>query len=120
MEIFKAFRIDAAHRLPNVPDGHPCRRIHGHSFHIEVHVKGPLGDKSDWVIDFADIKRAFEPLREQLDHHFLNEIEELENPTCENVAKWIWLRLAPRLPGLSRVVVAETPESGCVYEGDEP
>jgi 6-pyruvoyltetrahydropterin/6-carboxytetrahydropterin synthase len=119
MEIFKEFTIEAAHRLPNVPPGHKCARLHGHSFRIEIHVRGPVGSDSGWVIDFADIKAAFQPLNDQLDHHFLNEIEGLQNPTSENLAIWLWDRLRPSLPLLSRVVVRETCTSGCVYRGEE-
>lgn len=118
MELFKVFQIEAAHFLPEVPEDHKCRRIHGHSFRIEVHVAGPIEQPAGWVMDFADLKRAFQPLYEELDHHFLNEIEGLENPTSENLARWIWLRLKPALPGLSKIVVQETCTSGCVYRGD--
>ncbi|TVS11543.1 MAG: 6-carboxytetrahydropterin synthase QueD [Wenzhouxiangella sp.] len=117
MELFKVFQIEAAHFLPNVPEGHKCRRIHGHSFVIEIHVSGAVDEKLGWVMDFADLKAAFQPLHEQLDHHFLNEIEGLENPTSENLARWIWQRLAPRLPELCRVVIRETCTSGCSYHG---
>lgn len=112
------FQIEAAHRLPNVPEGHKCARLHGHSFMVEVHVSGPIGEHSGWVMDFADLKRAFQPLFDQLDHHYLNEIEGLENPTSENLAKWIWQHLKPDLRELSKVVVKETCTSGCIYTGD--
>src|SRR5699024_5055746 len=108
MEIFKQFTIEAAHRLPHVPEGHKCARLHGHSFGIEVRVAGPLDTDTGWVMDFADIKAAFAPLFEQLDHHYLNDVEGLENPTSERLAAWIFERLAPRLPGLCEVVVRET------------
>lgn len=119
MEIFKEFTFEAAHRLPNVPEGHRCARLHGHSFRVEIHVGGPLDPHLGWVMDFADLKRAFAPLYERLDHHYLNEIEGLSNPTSENLARWIWHRLAPSLPQLSRVVVRETCTSGCVYRGED-
>jgi len=119
MEIFKVFQIEAAHYLPNVPADHKCRRMHGHSFRIEVHVAGPLDPEAGWVMDFADLKRAFRPLYDQLDHHCLNDIEGLENPTSENLARWIWQRLQPDLPGLSKIVIQETCTSGCVYKGEE-
>ena len=117
MEVFKEFRIEAAHRLPNVPEGHKCRRLHGHSFRIGVHVEGSLHPELGWVMDFADLGEAFGPLHDQLDHNYLNEIEGLENPTSENLACWVWDRLKPALPQLERVVVRETCTSGCVYEG---
>ena len=119
MELFKVFQIEAAHYLPHVPEGHKCRRIHGHSFVIEIHVDGPVDEQLGWVMDFADLKAAFQPLYEQLDHHFLNEIEGLENPTSENLARWIWQRLKPELPELCRVVIRETCTSGCSYRGEK-
>ena len=119
MDIYKTFTIEAAHRLPNVPEGHKCARLHGHSFSVEIHVRGPLQEKTGWVLDFADIKEAFQPLFELLDHNYLNDIEGLENPTSENLAKWLWQRLRPTLPLLSKVIVRETCTSGCIYEGDD-
>jgi 6-pyruvoyltetrahydropterin/6-carboxytetrahydropterin synthase len=117
MDISKTFHIEAAHRLPNVPDGHKCARLHGHSFQIGIHVRGPLDPHLGWVMDFADLKAAFAPLHEQLDHRYLNEIAGLENPTSENLARWIWDRLKPRLPLLARVTVRETCTSACAYDG---
>ncbi|HEX7341001.1 MAG TPA: 6-carboxytetrahydropterin synthase QueD [Rhodanobacteraceae bacterium] len=118
MDIFKHFTIEAAHRLPHVPDGHKCGRLHGHSFGVEVHVSGTPDPASGWVMDYADIKAAFAPLFEQLDHHYLNEIDGLENPTSEQLACWIWRRLKPALPLLSEVVVRETCTAGARYRGD--
>ena len=117
MDIFKVFRIEAAHRLPNVPADHKCARLHGHSFAVELRVSGEPGIDSGWVMDFAEIKTAFAPLYDQLDHRYLNEIEGLENPTSERLAIWIWERLKPALPALSEVVVHETCTSGCRYRG---
>lgn len=119
MDLFKIFTLEAAHRLPHVPEGHKCARLHGHSFRIEVVVRGSVDPRTGWVMDFADIKAAFQPIHEQLDHRYLNEIEGLENPTSEELARWIWRRLAPRLPGLAEVVVHETCTSGCRYRGDD-
>ena len=118
MEIFKEFTFEAAHRLPHVPEGHKCARLHGHSFRVAIHVAGPIGAETGWVQDFAELKDAFDPLYRQLDHNYLNEIPGLENPTSENLARWIWHRLAATLPGLSCIVVRETCTSGCAYEGD--
>ncbi len=112
MRIFKVFQIEAAHRLPNVPAGHKCARLHGHSFRVEVHVAGEPDAHSGWVMDFADVKAAFAPLFDQLDHRYLNDIEGLENPTSEVLARWIFQRLVSRLPGLDEVVVHETCTSG--------
>ena len=119
MELFRVFQIEAAHRLPHVPEGHKCARVHGHSFRIEVHVTGPVDARLGWVMDFADIKAAFEPLFEQLDHRYLNDVPGLDNPTSENLARWIWRELQPNLPGLARVVVHETCTSGASYDGRE-
>lgn len=119
MEIFKEFRFEAAHRLPNVPEGHKCARLHGHSYRVEVHVRGKVGERSGWIMDFGDIKQAWTPLHQRLDHYFLNEVEGLENPTSENLARWIWQRLLPTLPGLERIVIRETCTSGCSYAGED-
>ena len=118
MEIFKEFGFEAAHRLPNVPPDHKCARLHGHSFVTQIYVRGNVDPHTGWIIDFADIKDAFKPLHDQLDHHYLNEIEGLSNPTSENVARWIWQRVRPKLPQLSKVIVRETCTCGCVYEGE--
>ena len=117
MELYKTFTIEAAHRLPHVPAGHKCARLHGHSFRIELRVTGPLDPHLGWVMDFADVKRAFQPLYDQLDHYYLNDIPGLENPTSEVLALWIWERLKPTLPLLSAVAVHETCTSGCTYRG---
>ncbi|MET3962810.1 6-pyruvoyltetrahydropterin/6-carboxytetrahydropterin synthase [Marmoricola sp. OAE513] len=117
-EIYREFTFESAHRLPNVPEGHKCARLHGHSYRVEVHVRGPVGDDTGWVVDFGDLKAAFKPLEDELDHHYLNDIEGLENPTSEVLAKWIWDRLALSLPRLNAVQVRETCTSGCIYRGD--
>ncbi len=117
MLLFKEFSFEAAHRLPNVPEGHKCARLHGHSFQVRITIDGPVGAESGWVMDFAEIKAAFKPLYEQLDHHYLNDIDGLDNPTSERLAAWIWERLKPVLPLLSEVVVHETCTSGCRYRG---
>ena len=117
MDIFKVFQVEAAHHLPNVPEDHKCRRLHGHSFIIEIHVSGPVGQDTGWVMDFSDLKQIFQPLYDQLEHNYLNEIQGLENPTSENLAIWIWDKLIPVLPQLSKVAVKETCNSGCIYTG---
>jgi len=118
MDIFRVFQVEAAHRLPNVPEGHKCARLHGHSFRIEVHVTGPVGEKDGWVMDFAELRQIFQPVFDQLDHHYLNQIDGLENPTSENLARWIWRQLKPELEGLSKIVVQETCNAGCIYNGE--
>ncbi|HEX8868839.1 MAG TPA: 6-carboxytetrahydropterin synthase QueD [Lentzea sp.] len=117
MEIFREFTFEAAHRLPNVPEGHKCARLHGHSYRVEVHVSGDVDTRAGWVMDFGDLKKAFVPIDAELDHRYLNDVPGLENPTSENLARWIWDRLIDELP-LSKIVVRETCTSGCVYRGD--
>ncbi|MEY4692646.1 MAG: hypothetical protein RIT19_2971 [Verrucomicrobiota bacterium] len=117
MELRKTFQIEAAHRLPHVPVGHKCARLHGHSWRIEVVIDGPVGDDTGWVMDYADLKAAFQPIQDRIDHHYLNEIPGLENPTSERLAVWIWNELKPRLPLLCELVIAETCTSRCVYRG---
>lgn len=119
MEIFKEFSFEAAHRLPNVPGGHKCARLHGHSFRVELHVRGEVEPTSGWIVDFDEIKQAFLPVLEQLDHRYLNDIEGLANPTSEHLARWIWQRVKPALPPLVAVVVRETCTTGCVYHEEE-
>jgi 6-pyruvoyltetrahydropterin/6-carboxytetrahydropterin synthase len=117
LELRKTFQFEAAHLLPLLPEAHKCRRLHGHSFQVEVVVEGENDPRLGWVMDYADISAAFKPLWEQLDHNYLNEIPGLENPTSEIVAVWIWERLKPVLPLLKEIVVAETCTARCVYRG---
>jgi 6-pyruvoyltetrahydropterin/6-carboxytetrahydropterin synthase len=117
VELRKTFQFEAAHKLPNVPADHKCARLHGHSFRVEVVVAGECDPRFGWLMDYAEITDAFRPLLDQLDHYYLNEIRGLENPTSENLAKWIWDQLRPALPQLAEIVVAETCMSRCVYRG---
>ena len=118
MEIFREFTFEAAHRLPNVPAGHKCARLHGHSYQVVVHIAGGVDKHTGWVRDFADLRDAMQPILDCLDHYYLNDIDGLDNPTSEVLARWIWGRLCPALPELSQVVVRETCTSGCVYRGE--
>ncbi|KGE05140.1 6-carboxytetrahydropterin synthase QueD [Pseudohaliea rubra] len=118
MDIYKDFHFEAAHRLPNVPEGHKCARLHGHSYQLRVTVSGDAPEPSGWVMDFADLKAVIRPVIDRLDHYYLNDIEGLENPTSENLCRWIWARLAPTLPSLRAVEIRETCTSGCIYRGD--
>ena len=117
VRLSKSFGFEAAHWLPCFPEGHKCRRMHGHSFRVDVIVEGELDPSVGYLIDFADIKRATEPIERALDHRCLNEIEGLGNPTSEMVAAWIWARLKPALPMLSEIVVHETCTSTCHFRG---
>lgn len=119
MDIFDTFTFEAAHLLPHTPVGHKCRNLHGHSFRVALTVSGPVDQDTGWVMDFADVEGAFRPLLEQLDHTYLNDVEGLENPTSENIARWIWRRLKPGLPGLSQVTLWETCNAGCTYRGED-
>src|ERR1051325_4974718 len=119
-ELRKSFQFEAAHSLPNVPEGHKCRRLHGHSFKVEIAVSGELDANLGWVMDYAEMTGAFRPIWDQLDHRYLNEIEGLENPTSGISAVWIGDRLQRRLPLLSEVVVAETCTARCAYRGATP
>ena len=115
--IYKDFRFESAHRLPHVPAGHKCGRLHGHSFRVRVCVRGPVSNDTGWVQDYADLSAAFKPLHADLDHRYLNEVVGLSNPTSERLAAWIWDRLAPTLPLLHAVEVRETCNVGCIYTG---
>ena len=117
IELRKTFQFEAAHLLPHLPKSHKCRRLHGHSFQVEVAVAGECDAKLGWLIDYAEITEAFKPILEKLDHYYLNEIQGLENPTSENVAAWIWKKLKPRLPLLTEIVVAETCTARAIYRG---
>jgi 6-pyruvoyltetrahydropterin/6-carboxytetrahydropterin synthase len=113
--------FEAAHLLPNVAPGHKCGRLHGHSWKGVIYVTGEIDPESGWIMDYGEIKKLFAPLFEQLDHNYLNDIQGLENPTSEVLAKWIWDHLKPDLPQLSQVVINETCTSGCIYRGpDDP
>jgi len=111
------FRFEAAHRLPKVPAGHKCSRLHGHSFKVELAVEGPVNEETGWFLDFAHLYAAWEPIYTEIDHNFLNDVPGLENPTSEVLARWLWNRLRPALPALVRVTVFETCNARCEYEG---
>ena len=118
MDVYREFSFEAAHHLPNVPAEHKCSRLHGHSFRVEVHVRGDISYDSGWVLDFADLESAFTPIHAKLDHQYLNEIEGLSNPTSENLARWIWNELDSSVPMLYKIIVRETCTTGCVYYGE--
>jgi 6-pyruvoyltetrahydropterin/6-carboxytetrahydropterin synthase len=118
VEIFKEFTFESAHRLPHVPEGHKCGRLHGHSFKVAIHLSGAVDPHTGWIRDFSEIKSIFKPLYERLDHNYLNDIPGLENPTSEVLAKWIWEQLKPLLPELCKIRIHETCTSGCEYYGD--
>jgi len=117
-ELVKTFRFEAAHSLPNAPEGHKCRRVHGHGYRVDVHVVGEADANTGWVMDFGEIKRVVGGVLETLDHRLLNEIPGLENSTAELLAKYIWDRIKPELPGLAAVAVWESETSRCIYRGN--
>ncbi len=118
VRLVKEYRFEAAHRLPMVPPGHKCERLHGHSFKIEIAVSGPVDETTGWFIDYGDLDEIWAPLYEALDHRYLNEVPGLENPTSEILAKWLWDKIKPKLPSLSRLIVFETCDVRCEYEGE--
>jgi 6-pyruvoyltetrahydropterin/6-carboxytetrahydropterin synthase len=119
MKISQAFRFEAAHRLPNVPEMHRCHRLHGHSYRVELVLSGPIDPRTGFVVDFFEVEAAFAPLLETLDHHCLNEVQGLENPTAEHIAIWIWQRVKAKLPQLAAVKVYETADCWAEYDGRE-
>jgi 6-pyruvoyltetrahydropterin/6-carboxytetrahydropterin synthase len=117
VQLTKSFHFEAAHDLPTFPEGHKCRRLHGHSFRFDVIVEGEVPPEKGYLIDYGDIKTAAEPVVKRLDHFYLNQIEGLQNPTSENIARWIFDQLRPALPQLSAIIVHETCTSACEYRG---
>ena len=117
IRLAKSFSFEAAHFLSSVPEGHKCRRMHGHSFRVDIVVEGPLDPARGYLVDYGDIKRAVAPLHDELDHRLLNDLPGLANPTSEMLAVWVWDRLHPVLPMLAEVIVHETCTSRCEYRG---
>ena len=117
MIIYKQFTFDAAHFLPNVPDGHKCKTTHGHTYHLTLFFGGEMLPDMGWIIDYSDIAALVGPILDLVDHQFLNEVEGLENPTCELISIWLWDKIKPIIPTLKRVELKETPTSGAIYEG---
>lgn len=118
VRLSKSFRFEAAHDLPTFPDGHKCRRLHGHSFRFDVIVEGDVAPEKGYLIDYGDIKKVTDPIVRRLDHYYLNEIPGLSNPTSENLARWLWENLKPALPLLACITVHETCTSTCEYRGE--
>ena len=117
MEIYKEFCFDSAHFLPNVPDGHKCKNMHGHTYRLKVFIEGKPDPHMGWIMDFKELKDALAPVIERLDHKLINDIQGLENPTAENITIWIWNQIKPLLPLLSRIELYETPTTGVIYRG---
>ncbi|NEV61931.1 6-carboxytetrahydropterin synthase [Thiorhodococcus minor] len=117
VHVWRRFRFEAAHRLPRVPEGHPCGRMHGHGFEVILHANQDLAGR-DMGVDFDQLGAVWAPLQAELHHGCLNDIPGLENPTSEMLASWIWQRIKPELPSLSWVTVYETVTAGCHYDGE--
>ncbi|MBD78757.1 MAG: 6-carboxytetrahydropterin synthase QueD [Crocinitomicaceae bacterium] len=117
MLIYKNFTFDSAHELPNVPEGHKCKNLHGHTYRLTVYLEGEIDEKLGWVMDFNELKRVMKPLLKRMDHNYLNNLPGLENPTSEVLVRWIWNQIHPKLPLLKRLELRETPTSGVIYEG---
>jgi len=111
--ISRTYQIEAAHRLPRVPEGHKCARLHGHSFRITLEIKGPVDPEMGWIVDFADIDQAWKPIHDTIDHRYLNEIAGLENPTSELLARWILERIQLPKGCVHAITVAETCTAKC-------
>lgn len=118
MEIFKKYFFDSAHFLPNVPADHKCRQMHGHTYKLIVFVSGSADNAEGWIMDFAELKKEITPIIDIIDHKVLNEIKGLENPTCENIAKWLWVKIKEKIPALIRIELHETPTTGVIYSGE--
>jgi len=116
--LVREYRFEAAHRLPHVPPGHKCARLHGHSFKFEIEVRGPVDPRTGWLVDYGVLDEIVRPLLDRLDHHYLNEIEGLDNPTSEVLAAWLWERLRGPIPQLQAVILYETVDARCIYRGD--
>ncbi len=118
IELRKSFRFEAAHQLPNAPEGHRCRQLHGHSYLVEIVVEGEVDNHAKWVVDYGDILKACAPVKARLDHKVINEIPGLEAGTAEMLAVFIWEEVKDLLPDLKAVTVKETDSSSCTYRGD--
>ena len=118
VRLTKDFLFEAAQTLPCAPEGHKCRKMHGHSFKLEIAIEGEVDAETGWIYDHSRISGVVEPLIELLDHKYLNEVPGLENPTIELMAAWFWQKLAPSLPGLAEIVIHETPTARCIYRGE--
>jgi len=118
-DLFKEFHFDAAHHLDmNVEPGHPHSRMHGHSFTAIVTLRGLPDLKTGYVMGFEEFDSALAAVKNQLDHHYLNNIPGLEVPTLENISRWIWQKLIPDIPLLYSVTVKRgTLGEGCVFYG---
>jgi 6-pyruvoyltetrahydropterin/6-carboxytetrahydropterin synthase len=117
-ELKTQFRIESARFLPNLPEGHPCKRMHGHGFVIVLKLVGGLDPKIGWVRDYHEIEKTARIVLDLIDHRVLNEVPGLENPTSELLCKWLFEKLKPLIVELKRVSVLETPTTECSYPAE--
>jgi 6-pyruvoyltetrahydropterin/6-carboxytetrahydropterin synthase len=117
VELKQHFQIESARFLPNLPKSHPCSNVHGHSFKIILTLKGPVDEKLGWLMDYHEINQVMQPILKELDHKVLNEVAGLENPTSENLSKWIYDKVILKISILTEVNISETPTTECVYRG---
>lgn len=119
MILVRKYTFQAARKLTKIDPTHICSNLHGHTFHVTIHIEGELNKENDFVMDFFDLDKIFnETIHNNLDHKYLNKIDGLQSPTTENVAKWIWLKLIKNLNILKEVHVFENDVYGCIYKGD--
>ncbi len=107
--LWRHSRFEAAHQLPNVPDGHQCGRLHGHGFQVVLFAQASSSQ--------AELEAQWQPMQACLDQHYLNDIDGLENPTSEVLAQWLWQRMKPNFADLALIVVQETVTAGCSFDG---
>lgn len=111
------YRIESARHLPQLPESHPCRRLHGHSFVITLTLFGPWKPNMGWMYDYHELDQIVKPILTVLDHNVLNNIPGLSNPTSEMIAVYLYENIKPVLSELQKVTVAETPTTECTYSG---
>lgn len=117
MTIFRIFTFDSAHFLPNVPKQHKCRNTHGHTYKLTVFLSGSPDGDFGWIMDFSELKSKVNNILSAVDHKLLNEVNGLHNPTCENLAIWLWDKIKTDIPELDKIELCETPQSGVIYCG---
>ena len=120
MIVYRTFRVHASRFLPNLPDNHICKSMHGHTFNITVSVSGNIKTEEGFIMDFFEIDKIFNKhIHSKIDHKILNDVSDLNNPTSEYLAIWIWNNLLEHIPSLYRIKVSEDHGTGIIYEGDE-
>ena len=118
MIIYRTFRIHASRFLPNLEDNHICKRMHGHTFNITVYVNGEIDKKTGFVMDFFELDLFVKKeVIDKIDHKVLNEIKNLENPSSEHLAIFVWDRLVDKVAYLSKIIISEDHGTGIEYSG---